>query len=413
MCLRKEANSVDKEEARRRAIKGRDLFNEQLTPLRDEYPEYKKVQDAMNRDINKIIYPEPPPPPPPPPMKHKLDRKKVYQIDIHKPGIKALSPCLMPSFGFHQELTDEDAEKFADRFAEEGWGNFMRLFVAGNWEPKLKVSKPYLKDSGKFNLEKKNQTHFDSLWRRAEYFAERDIYPMFTLLDGASLHWDRPGFWRTHWMNGNNNVNGTHTSWHSQTHWMDEKHQGNHEFMQTKKYLLELYEYVLLEAKRHFGKFFLIEIGNEIDARINYHKFMRLFCNQTLGQGALDRRIFTSMLRENEKFYNSAVKHSCIRILHNIKDYKSYLDRKHIFGSGTHMVSQDGQMPVATIAETKDNVCKILESDSKGYEGNLRPLLELKNGNWVNVGYEADWSLRSLEYQLFRAYGDAFSEYLG
>ena len=348
-----------------------------------------------------------------PTVKHKLDPKKVYEIDIKKPEVKLLSPCLMPSFGFREDMTEENAEKFADRFAEEGWGNFIRLFVAGNWEPDLKISKPYLKENNEFQLKKKNPKHFDCLWRRGDYFVERDIYPMFTLLDGCSLHEGRPGFWNTHWMNGKNNINGTHTSWHSQTHWMDDKHQGESGFVETKKYLLELYEYVLLEAKRHFGKFFLIEIGNEIDARIDYHQFMRLMCNQTLGQGNLDRRVFTSMLRENANFYDSAVKDSCIRVLHNVKDHASYLDRKHIFGSGTHMVSQDGQMPMTTVAKTQMNVRAILLGDSKGYEGNLRPLLELRNGEWVNIGYSADWSLESLEYPLFRAYGDAFSEVVG
>lgn len=351
-----------------------------------------------------------------PTVKHKLDPKKVYQIDVNKPEVKALSPCLIPSLGFQQKLTDENTEKFADRWAQEGWGSIMRLFAAGNFEPGLKLSQPYLKEVGRFNLMHKNLLHFDSLWRRAGYFVERDIYPMFTLLDGCSLHEGRPGFWNTHWMNGKNNVNGTHTSWHSQTHWMDDKHQGEAGFVETKKYLLELYEYVFLEAKKHFGKFFLIEIGNEIDARTDYHSFMRLFCNQTLNQGNLDRRVFTSMLNENRFFYSrpdSNVQNYCIRVLHNVRDYTDYLNRKYIFGSGTHMVSQDGQMPIVTAATTKSNVKAILQSESKGYEGNLRPLLELKNGMWVNVGYDADWSLESLEYQLFRAYGDAFSEVVG
>jgi hypothetical protein len=83
--------------------------------------------------------------------------------------------------------------------------------------------------------------------------------------------------------------------------------------------------------------------------------------------------------------------------------------------SGTHMVSQDGKFPLTTTTakETKENVLAILQSKSKGYEENIRTLLELRDGKWVNVGYDADWTLKSLPYNLIRAYGDAFKEYLG
>jgi len=70
---------------------------------------------------------------------HKLDPAKKYQVDLGKPLVKLLSPCLMPSVGFREDLTDQDFDQFADRWAVEGWGNFMRLFVAGSWEPKLKL----------------------------------------------------------------------------------------------------------------------------------------------------------------------------------------------------------------------------------------------------------------------------------
>jgi len=345
-------------------------------------------------------------------IKHKLHPSKVYEIDVTKPEKKLLSPCLIPSFGFQKKLSDENAEWFANKWAKQGWGNFMRLFAAGNWEPKLKLTKPYKKNLvRKYNLDKKNPKHFNKLWRRAGYFAERDIIPMFTLLDNCSLYeWHGPGFWNSHWMNGKKNKNGTHDRWFSQTHC--EEHLDDPAHKATYDYLNDLYEYVLTEAKRHFGKFFLIEIGNEIDARINYHRRLRKMCDTTLKQGNLDRRVFTSMLRENANFYDSGVKDSCIRVLHNVKDYQTYLDRKHIFGTGTHMVSQDGQMPFKSRHVTKTEVWKLLRSESKGYEGNLRPLLELQDDTWVNVGYDADWTMRTLPFKLFRGYSRAFTLYL-
>ena len=350
-------------------------------------------------------------------MIHKLDPAKIYNTEIDEPETKALSPCLIPSLGFQKPVEDEDVEWFANRWAKHGYGNFIRLFISGNWEPKLKLYKPYKRHNRKYHLTEKNPKHFDTLWRRMGYFVERYIKPMITLLDQQLQNYWRPGFWKSHWMNGLKNVNGTHISCHSLTHWEDAHNRGKPGFAETEERLLDLYDYVLREAKRHFGRDFLIEIGNEIDARTNYHRLLRKMCNKTLKHGNLDRRVFTSMLRENEFFYarpNSNVQQYCIRVLHNVRDYNSYTLRKHIFGDppGVHMVSQDGQLPFKTKGETKREVLKILKSDSVGYEGNLRPILELQDGEWVNVGYDADWTLRSLPYNLFKGYALAFEAYL-
>lgn len=346
-------------------------------------------------------------------MKHKLEQCKRYEIRNNKPEVKLFTPCLIPSIGFQKSATNKDVEWFANKMAQHGYGNHMRFFVAGNWEPKLRLSKPYERRFKKYRLTKINQRHFDRLWKRIGYFVERGIYPMITLTDGCSLHEGRPGFWNTHWMNGKRNVNNTHDRWfsitHCEEHLEDPRHRASYDIQN------EMHEYVLSEAKRHFGTHFLIEIGNELDARTNYHRRLRILCEDILGHG-LKRRIFTSMLRENTFFYarpNSNVQEYCIRILHNVRDYQDYLERKYIFGgSGTHMVSQDGQMPMTTKQQTKNNVLQILRSESKGYEGNLRPLLELKEGYWENVGYNADWTFRSMEFELMKAYGKAFESYV-
>jgi len=52
------------------------------------------------------------------------------------------------------------------------------------------------------------------------------------------------------------------------------------------------------------------------------------------------------------------------------------------------------------------------------YEGNLRPLFVKEGGEWVNLirqnrHQEIDWSLKSLPFDHIRAFGTAFSEYLG
>lgn len=378
------------------------------------------------------------PVPPPPPNKYKLIKEKQY-----KNAGKLVCPVLMPEYGITLTTTDKEAEDFADRFAREGWGNFMRLFVAGNWEPFYQkenvISMPYSKyapwmsDAGKFDLEKRMLSHFDQLFRRAGYLADRYIMPMFTLLDNCSLHigaGKRNGFWDTHWMNGDNNVNDTSNEAYSQTHWYEYNGEDDKEerpgMYNTGMYLMELYGYVLEEAKKRFGDFFLIEIGNEIDARNNYHRMLRSLINGELGQRKTAGRVFTSM--KHDHFYKSRqVYQHCIPVLHGVQHYEEYQERvKLVPGNNKHGASQDGREPLLTVAETKENVGIMLHSDSVMYEGNLRPLF-VKEGDpdkgfpystWVNLiragrYREIDWTLKSLPWDLLRAYGTAFSLYLG
>jgi len=60
------------EKDRSQVILGRDLFNEQISPLRDDHAELKRIQDVMNRDINLFLNPPPEPPPPPTPVFEKI-----------------------------------------------------------------------------------------------------------------------------------------------------------------------------------------------------------------------------------------------------------------------------------------------------------------------------------------------------
>ena len=371
------------------------------------------------------------PTPPPPPTKNRLIKEKHY-TNCHK----LVCPVLMPEYGITQTTTDKEAEDFADQFAREGWGNFMRLFVAGNWEPFYQrenvISMPYgsrkypKEVDSVFNLDDKNHAHFDQLFRRAEFLASRDIMPMFTLLDNCSIHigaGKKNGWWATHWMNGDNNVNGTHNEAYSQTHWYEydgvpdgeEERKG---MFSTGKYLIDLYVYVLEKARENFGDFFLIEIGNEIDARNKYHEMIRTLIDTELAPDDTHGRVFTSMKHDN--FYESRqVYQHCIPVLHGVKDYGEYTERAKMVPAGRkHGASQDGREPSLTSRATKENVLDILKSDSVMYEGNLRPLFVLENRGWVNLIREGryreiDWTLKTLPLGHMRAYGLAFSEYLG
>lgn len=419
---------------REKTIIIRDDLNRETTPfLRDKYPNIKKGQDKMNYYFNLEI--DPPPPPPPPPTKPKLDPKKVYKADGKH---KLVCPFLIPSFGINRRIKEEDAMWLVDKFAQRGWGNFMRLFVAGNWEPywqqENRIWFPYLKEKGKFNLNKKNPKHFECLFRRAGYLAERDIMPMFTLLDNCSTHIGRPGFWNTNWMNGNRNINGTHNEAYSLTHWYeynglpphsnpDKKREGMRE---TGEILMDLYGYVLDEAKKRCGDFFLIEIGNEIPARINYHYMLRKLIDERLG-GNNNFRVFTSMY--HDKFYQVSVGDHCIPILHGIatiKDFerrRQYVELKEVKdkdGNITYVkrdmvygLSNDGENPL-TSNPTKEVVKYILiKTKSILFEGQVRPILEWEDNKWVNVCGKEDWTFRSLRFGLCKAFGEAFEEHLG
>jgi hypothetical protein len=79
----------------------------------------------------------------------------------------------------------------------------------------------------------------------------------------------------------------------------------------------------------------------------------------------------------------------------------------------SHIASQDGRKPFNTEAETKENVFKFLrEPENLGFEGNLRPLFEWNGKEWINVGDKQDWSLKTMRFEILKAFGDAFSEYL-
>ena len=131
-------------------------------------------------------------------------------------------------------------------------------------------------------------------------------------------------------MNGDNNWNGTSDEAYSQTHWYEydsppDKREG---MLETGQFLMELYDRVLDLAKAHLGDTFLVEIGNEIDARNIYHKMLYKFIREKLQQGQLHGRVYTSM--KHDHFYEASVQDSCVPILHGIKDYNGYEARKHL-----------------------------------------------------------------------------------
>jgi len=356
------------------------------------------------------------PAPPKPPV---LDEKKRW-----KPGRKLLSPILIPTLGINKKISDGDYKIFLDRFAENGWGNYIRYFVAGVWEPFTvgMVTYPYNKSGGKFKLDSINTQHFARLFKRGVEALERGIKPMIPLLDNCSLHFGKGfngGWWSRHWMNGDNNINGTSNEAYSQTHWYeyDSPPDEREGMKETGKYLMELYDYVLEACETFFGNDFIIEIGNEIDARNIYHSMLSSFVRERLdGQPWLTQRIYTSM--KHEHFYKASVQDSCIPILHGIQDMSGYEEKKHLVQGRHFGLSQDGQPPLTQYRATKENVLGLLKTPTKSYEGNHRPLFKLEGGKFVNLIRknrinEINWRLTTLPFELFDAYGKAFEEYLG
>jgi hypothetical protein len=127
-----------------------------------------------------------------------------------------LTAWLMPSLLINKKASWERYKDFIDDMVKLDGPNSLRAFSAGVWErntvdevrfPFLKVKTP---NGWKFDLEQVNPEWLDETLRRIEYFVSRGGTFIYTLIDKCSTYPNRNGWWKFHWWNGNNNVNGTH-----------------------------------------------------------------------------------------------------------------------------------------------------------------------------------------------------------
>jgi len=127
-----------------------------------------------------------------------------------------LCSYLLPSLLIDKNVDFEEWKMFVDEIVENDYGNSLRLFSAGCWEGRTlrHLRFPYDKIDGKFDLTKMNKKWKRQTLKRIKYFVDRGGVIIYTLIDGCSLPYHpesmtKTGYWRDHWWNGDNNINGT------------------------------------------------------------------------------------------------------------------------------------------------------------------------------------------------------------
>lgn len=152
-----------------------------------------------------------------------------------------LTTWLFPAVLIYKEATFEGYRKFIDTLVKNDYGNAIRAFSAGVWEKHTvkRVRFPFVKKKGKFDLEQINQEWLEESLRRIRYFLNCGGTFVYTLIDGCSMYMNRDGWWKYHWWNGDNNINGTHAESKSVRHMYNWTERGIPGAAKTKYYVLK------------------------------------------------------------------------------------------------------------------------------------------------------------------------------
>ena len=267
------------EKDKQRAIEGRDRFNENITPLRGEYSKIKKIQDVMNKDINKVIY-EVPPPPPPTPTKPMLDPdlhyhrlRKIFSVFFLKGGL-TLKPDV-PGY------SDQGFRNVIDRIAGGNFSNVARVIGMSNynetkWGDEHFAPHP-VDENGIFDLHTINPAWENQAKLRLEYMVERGLTVRYIFNDQSSVNG-----WHKHWLNKDNNHgwNGKptyddHHGWmkwvHAETYTPEECTEERREWYRaTGEYIKFMRSYVVENILRPY-KPYIIWDNNEVDGASDWH----------------------------------------------------------------------------------------------------------------------------------------------
>lgn len=275
------------EEAKKRAIKGRDLFNEQINPLRENYPDIKKIQDVMNRDINKIIHTEPTPPIPPTPPIITIPQKyhvnqlwKKYGYPIY------ISPFFAKCIGINRtEYKWEQKKAFIDFVVSNVEANAIRMFLAIPYPKECHI--PHPKRNGKYVLEEINELWRAELYRVIKYCVDRRLHVRLIIADssGTTVSQKR---WNAHWLNPDNNhgFHGKPTYWdqYGLLKWInyavydgDCTPEERERYRTNRDYFLWFFDQIIPPLHAEFKDFISLEM-NEVDTADTGHGYLgRLF----------------------------------------------------------------------------------------------------------------------------------------
>lgn len=291
-----------------------------------------------------------------------------------------LSPFLIPSLFIDSQIPWDDYREFIDIIVENDYGNSLRAFSAGVWELYTveRMTYPFVKVDGKFDLEQTNQVWLNETLRRIGYFTDRGGVIIYTLIDGCSLYGKREGWWNKHWWNGKNNVNGTERQTRSIQHMF---HWSNAAALTTRYYVLKFMDEMVELLEEEFPGSIVYDFNEfegdtewymEVDRRIfQYHNIPK------------ERKMLSFPRQENEKavylseYYTYQAHRIDSLVAYEIEDEIHYNEI---------MFSADGMAPTEE-AMTKRLVYEILKGGNIGFENN-RLWWEGVEDIWDRV----DWS---------------------
>jgi len=291
----------------------------------------------------------------------KLPKELTYQ----RQGIYIM-PVFLPALGISKKMLDYKVEKLAERMSKRKFGNAIRFFSAGVWEPHTipNLQFPFLKNwDGEFDLEQPNPAHMETLKRRVQYFTDRQITVILTLIDNCSTHVSRPGFWNAHWWNGKNNCNDTRAEKQSLYHWYE--HLDRPEAVSTGKYLEQYIRRIVGELDYN-SPYIHYEICNEGQAGFKWH---RIYGKLLKELGVSKKRRLTSL--DMYMFYKKLINIYFSYSKHSIADIDDFWESHgNFFRPFTKWLpSGDGEKlpsPAVVFALVKE----ILYKKHKGYELN-------------------------------------------
>ncbi len=274
-----------------------------------------------------------------------------------------LSPFLIPSLFIDSQYPWDDYREFIDIIVENDYGNSIRAFSAGVWELYTveRMTYPFVKVNGKFDLEQMNEVWLNKTLRRIRYFVERGGVVIYTLIDGCSIYGDRPGWWNRHWWNGKNNINGTdeyHRSIHHMFHW------SNITGLATRYYVLKFMDEMVGLLEEEFPGSIVYDF-NELSCDTEWYMEVdrRIFQFHNIPK---ERKMFSFPASDNE----SAIYLSDYYLyqVHGVDNLDSFNAEKIIFNNNV-MYSADGMHPTNE-EDTRALVYEILKGGDIGFENN-------------------------------------------
>lgn len=212
-----------------------------------------------------------------------------------------LGSFLMPGLACRTNLYDCDIERFLDKWVRREAGNENRVFLdCGTWskESKKNTHQPIIEVAGKYPLPDPdeaeteminyiNEDWLDQVVRRLVFHAERRISITATAMDDTTIHNRKKTHWALYWGNPDNNDQNLHPKpevFYHYPEWQDPaapnppamKLKAKNSGLIKEAFNRTILELIFAEIPRRYHRYINIEAGNEVAARIRWHKIQDL-----------------------------------------------------------------------------------------------------------------------------------------